>query len=48
MPSAAVNPAERAKIAHELRQSISELKDRGLLVAAKWFVLSTSSVEIKN
>ena len=38
---------ERAKIAHDLRQSIGELKDRGLLVAAKWqdlsFRKSTSS-----
>jgi hypothetical protein len=30
---------ERAKIAHDLRQSIGELKDRGLLVAAKWLDL---------
>jgi GH35 family endo-1,4-beta-xylanase len=30
------NPAAKAQIAYELRQTISELKDRGLLVAAKW------------
>jgi len=36
MSRSSVNQAERAKIAHDLRQSIGELKDRGLLVAAKW------------
>jgi len=30
--------AEKAKMAHELRRTIRELKDRGLIVAAKWSV----------
>ena len=36
MSRGSVRSVERAKIAHDLRQSIGELKDRGLLVAAKW------------
>jgi hypothetical protein len=32
------NAAAKAQIAYEIRQTISELKDRGLLVAAKWSV----------
>jgi hypothetical protein len=36
MSRSSVISSERAKIAHDLRQSIGELKDRGLLVAAKW------------
>lgn len=31
---------EKAQIAHELRSTTRELKDRGLLVAAKWCVLA--------
>lgn len=30
--------AEKVQMAYDLRQSIKELRDRGLLVAAKWSV----------
>ena len=33
-----LSPEERAKMAHELRGTIRELRDRGLVVAAKWYV----------
>ena len=36
MSSDTLSPADKIKIAHDLRQTIRELRDRGLLVAAKW------------
>jgi hypothetical protein len=39
---------ERAKIAHDLRKSIVELKDRGLLVAAKWSDLPCRDLRIQT
>jgi anaphase-promoting complex subunit 8 len=38
MVSSLLSPQEKSQIAHELRQSIRELRDRGLLVSAKWYV----------
>ena len=38
MTSIHMSHAEKAKMAHELRRTIRELKDRGLIVAAKWSV----------
>lgn len=29
-------PAAKVQMAHDLRTTVRELKDRGLLVAAKW------------
>ncbi|ORX34176.1 putative cell division control protein 23 [Kockovaella imperatae] len=36
MSRALLSPVEKVRIAHELRQTIRELRDRGLIVAAKW------------
>ena len=36
MTSSALSPAAKIQIAHDLRRTIRELKDRGLMVAAKW------------
>ena len=38
MPSTALSPAAQVEVAHDLRRTIRELRDRGLLVAAKWYV----------
>jgi anaphase-promoting complex subunit 8 len=31
-----VSPAEKVHMAHDLRTTVRELRDRGLVVAAKW------------
>jgi len=31
-----ISPAEKVQMAHDLRTAIRELRDRGILVAAKW------------
>ncbi|WVR05711.1 hypothetical protein IAU60_002735 [Kwoniella sp. DSM 27419] len=36
MPSASMSPDAKIHMAHELRRTIRELRDRGLMVAAKW------------
>jgi hypothetical protein len=36
MPRAVLSPAAKVQMAHDLRRTIRELRDRGLLVSAKW------------
>jgi len=48
MSRGSVRSVERAKIAHDLRQSIGELKDRGLLVSAKWSDLLSRTLRIQT
>lgn len=34
-----MDTADRVQIAHDIRRTTKELKDRGLLVAAKWYIV---------
>lgn len=36
MSTSTLSPQEVAQMAYELRKTVRELKDRGLIVAAKW------------
>ncbi|WVQ85576.1 hypothetical protein IAT38_007742 [Cryptococcus sp. DSM 104549] len=36
MPSSSLSPDARVRMANDLRRTVRELKDRGLMVAAKW------------
>jgi hypothetical protein len=40
MVSSSLNDEDKVRIAHELRQTVRELRDRGLLVSAKWSATS--------
>ena len=44
MSTSHLPPSASVQLAYDLRRTIRELKDRGLIVAAKWCVVSVTSM----